>query len=258
MKVKLVKRIIEKTGIYSLGGGVNNGIHNFSRIPICDDETIPVISEQGVVEISKFNIDIFLGFLRMSGKELPNLDYNIISRFAFNGIFDCYLDLDPYDQTLLYAVGVEKLAKEFGFPSVVYEDIDVSLIIEELMKKDFKEIIEVGRKANKKREEAYTSCLIDENERAGCWLIDHNDEPFDPQRLLLDGYDIVVVYREHKQSVSIYYNDKIDIDINKHRIMGGVEFSGGDGAVHSPEGAMINTSQLDEICDCVLYEHRFE
>jgi hypothetical protein len=258
MKVILVRFITPKIGAYSLGEGVNDGVLNFSRIPIFDNKKIPVISKHSIVEISKFDVDIFLGLLRMAGKELPELEYNILLRIAFSGIFDCYLDLDPYDQTLLYAVGVEKLAKEMGMPSSFVEEVDISLIIEELMKKSFEEIIETGIKVNKKREEAYTSCLIDENERAGCWSIDHNDEPFDPQRLLLDEYDIVVVYHDGKMSVSIYYNKKSDIDFNEHKTIEGVEFSGGDGAVHSAKGVLISTDKLNEICDYVLFDHRHE
>jgi hypothetical protein len=228
---------------YSIEAGMANGQNHFDHHRAhsaqpgpCKDERIPVIGADDVVEITHIDADTYVGLLRMSGKSLPGVDFDLMEKIDLNGSSVC---ADKFDPTLLYMVGVGQLARDLRFPRANADaPTDVTGIVEAMMAKTDKEIIEIGQSATEQSEAAYANCRVAIAGKVGYWVIGAND-PFDPSRPYEDGIPVVVVHRTHYKSISIYCDPKSEHGFGG-KTVAGIEFAGHPKAAGSPRGVEFN------------------
>lgn len=239
MKIQIVTTATGKG--FSVEAGLADGMRHFdhhrehSANPApCRDERIPVVSA-GVVEITHIDADTFVGLLRMSGQTLPEVDFDLMEKIDLNGSSICSNKFSP---TLLYMVGIGQLARDLKFPRANADSpTDVTSIVEAMMAKTSEEIIQIGRAATEESETAYKNCRVSVSGKVGFWAIGPND-PLDPSRPYEDGVEVVVVFRRHYESISIYCDPRCEYTFGG-KMVAGIEFAGHPKAAGSPRGVAM-------------------
>lgn len=243
---------------FSLEAGFADGEKNFdhhrehsSQPAPSNDNRVPVVGVDDVVEISHIDADTFVGLLRMSGRELPQVDFALMERIDLNGSSVCP---DKFNPTLLYMVGVGQIARDLKFPRASAEGpTDVTAFVEAIMAKTEAEIIATGRAATEKSEAAYGGCCEGKVGRVGYWVIGP-DDPLDPSRPYEGGVAVVVVHRTHYESISIYCDPKSEY-VFGGKVVAGIEFAGHPKAAGSPRGVKFSAEDgrrvFDEIVEMV-------
>ena len=235
---------------YSIEAGVHDGIRNFDHHPgIAGAEGQPCPARNAsipkiigvanhIVEISHIDADTLLGIWRMAGFNDPTsdwlgwLDLKMLEQIDLNGTSG----VPPCD-TLFFVIGVSEIAKSLGFPRVADEPQDVTPIVREMIgRKSFADFVAAGQTAHARSEAAYRTCRqgISPNGKVGFWAIG-KDDPLDPSRPYQDGVGVVVVYRSHYQSVSIYCDPTSQYAFGGKEV-GGIMFAGHPKACGSPPG----------------------
>jgi len=227
---------------FSLEAGMADRIMNFdhhgqnsSNPSPCNDARIPVIGLNDFVEISHIDADTFVGVLRMAGEPLPEIDLALLEQIDLNGSSVCR---DKFNPTLCYSVGVTALARKLNFPRVQEQCQDVTGIVEQMISVLDTEIIEMGRKAQVASENSYVNCRKAVDGKAGFWAIGAQD-PLDPSRPYEDGIEVVVVYRDHYKTVSIYCDPKSQYAF-AGKTVAGIEFAGHPKACATPRGVAFS------------------
>jgi hypothetical protein len=204
----------------------------FSNFPApCNNNEIPVIDPEDVVEITHIDADTLLGLARMAGKSLPKLDYDLIEKIDLNG--SSAVD-DVFNESFLYMVGVGEKAKQLSFPRAGAQPTDVTAYVKALLDEPAEKLIELGREATQKSEGTYKNNKIASNGTVGLWSI-RAENPFDPSRPYADGIDVVVVYREHFKSISIYCSPASKFAFGNTTVAD-IPFAGHPKACGSPRG----------------------
>lgn len=251
MKILLVT---EASGTcFSLEAGLADGVQNFDhhgkhagQPAPCSDGRITVVGDDDCVEITHIDSDCFVGLLRMAGKKLPEVDFNLMEKIDLNGSSVCP---DKFDTTMLYMVGIGQIARDLRFPRPSADGpIDVSSLVEAIMVKTADEIIAIGRVATEKSETAYRKCLATS---VGYWVIGP-DDPFDPSRPYEDGVEVVVVHRTHYESISIYCDPKSRHGFGGKKVAG-IQFAGHPKAAGSPRGVAFNANDGYKVYQELVY-----
>lgn len=237
--------------VYSLEFGPSDGRKHFDHHGVdnaknpapCNDYRIPIVGK-AVVYINHFDPDIFVGLLRMAGRKLPEIDLDLLEQIDLNG---SSVVPDKLNVALLYAVGIKNLANQLRFPRVTNDPVDVSAIIYEMMAKTTEEIVGVGWAATIKSEAAYINCqvVLSSSGRVGLWSIGA-DDPLDQSRPYEDGTEVVVVYREHFNTISIYC-DPISNYGFASLIIAGVQFAGHPKACGSPRSVKMTAEDARRV-----------
>lgn len=224
---------------FSIEAALNDGKKNFDhhgnfsgeKSP-CNNPEISIIENERIIEISHLDADTFIGLKRMLGIDLPNIDLDLMEKIDLNGSSVCE---DKFDPTLLYMVGVGSLVREKKFPRVTSTAVEVTELVYSILCKSDEFITDVGEKAQTIAEDCYGDKKIwIRSNPVGIWSIGPEDQ-FDPSRPYEDGTDIVVVFREHYKSISIYCNPKTKYQFADETIAG-VMFAGHPKACGSPRG----------------------
>lgn len=225
----------------------------FSDYPCpANNERIPVITGEEI-EITHIDADTFLGLCRMCGKELPDLDYNLLEQIDLNGSSVCP---DLYNTTLLYMLGIGTLSRNLRFPRVTDEHVDVTEIIEKIMSYTSEEIIDFGRQTQNASEQAYRDCFCEKKDNVILFYATA-DDALDPSRAYRgDRSDIVVVYREHFKSISIYCNPKCEYQFGG-KVVAGIQFAGHPQACGSPRGQEMTFEQAQEVFEKIVEQVGF-
>ncbi|HRZ29296.1 MAG TPA: teicoplanin resistance protein VanZ [Candidatus Paceibacterota bacterium] len=240
MRYQLWSKASGRGCVFSLEAGMDDGVRNFdhhgqySKNPSpCNDGRIQKASDlNAAVEITHIDADTFVGILRLAGKSLPNIDLTLLEQIDLKGSSVCPIKTNP---TLCYSVGITALARKLNFPRVSAEQWqDVTAIVEEMISVPDTEIIEMGREAQTKSENSYFHCRKAVDGKVGFWAIGAQD-PLDPSRPYEDGVKIVVVYRNHYKTVSIYCDPKSQYAF-AGKIVAGIEFAGHPKACSTPRG----------------------
>lgn len=231
-----------------------------------------------VIEITHLDADTLLGIARLIGNH-PNQRYNqfwgIYEGILFDHKMEWVFDLDPeviekidlngskgiekFDKNLLYMVGVGQFCRDFKFPrlSPGTESLDVSDILSTIFEDwGCEEFIELGRETQKKAEKAYTECKVagtlnnsTQGEAfKGLWVV--SDNSFDPSRPYEDGVQIVVVYRSHYKSISIYCDPDSIYEFGG-KTVGGVLFAGHAKACGSPRGEEMTLEDARRVFESI-------
>jgi len=237
MKVLLVTKASGDN--YSVEAGLADNVKHFdhhgkhSNYPApCNNDEIPVIGQNDVVEITHIDTDTLLGLMRMAGKKLPPLlDRDLIENVDLNG---SSVVKDRFDRSYLYMVGVNELAKEIGFPRPSETPTDVTSKIMQLMNAPIQKLLEMGKAATETSENTYSSNRVATDGTVGLWSVGAKD-PFDPSRPYVDGIDVVVVYRDHFKSISIYCSPSSKYAFGNTTVAG-IPFAGHPKACGSPRG----------------------
>ncbi len=250
MKVQIV---VKSTAVgFSVEAGVADGVKNFdhhgahSANPApCRDERITKVDEAAVVEITHLDADCFVGLLRMGGRELPKVDFSLMEKIDLNGSSVC---ANKFDTTLLYMVGVGEVARGLKFPRPDQAGpIDVTAQVEAMMAKTDTEIIEAGRFATVASEATYRNCRksVSTDGKIGLWTVGAND-PLDPSRPYEDGVEVVVVFRTHYASVSIYCSPSSSATYGG-KTVAGIQFAGHPKAAGSPRGEVMDETIAQKV-----------
>lgn len=225
---------------FSLESGLADGQRHFDHHKAehrnnpapCADNRIPIIGKNDVVEITHIDADTYVGLLRMAGRPLPQVNFSLMEKIDLNG---SSVMSDRFDPTLLYMVGVGEAAREVKFPRSSKDGpIDVSEQIEVMMTKTCDEIIRLGRIAAEKSEKTYCERLKKHEQFIGFWSIGPEDA-LDPSRPYVDGYEVVVVYRDHFKSISVYCSPDSKFEFGG-KTLAGITFAGHLKACGSPRG----------------------
>lgn len=194
-----------------------------------NNNNIKAISNKKVA-ISHIDADTFIGILRMEGLELPKIDLDLVEKIDLNG--SSVLD-DLHNDTYYYMVGVGEFARKIQFPKIEKnKDIDVTQYICELIQNQ-NSFINLGKKATNKAITDFDNAITHYAKRVGLLKITPNMS-IDPSMGYKKGMDIVIIYREHYKSISIYVNPKIDFVARQ--VWAGIEFGGHEKACGSPRG----------------------
>lgn len=243
MKVNIV---INASGNgYSVEAGLADGQFHFDhhrnhadQPAPCVDRRIPILGIDDVVEITHIDADTLCGLLRMAGRALPEVDLFLMERIDLNG---SSIVEDRFDPTLLYMVGVGEVVRGMKFPRVSAENpvIDVTELIFDMFERIDFDIIEIGREATKRSEAANIDCrkAISESGRVGLWVIGATDA-LDPSRPYADRVEVVVVFRRHYESISIYCPPLSSFGF-EGKTVAGIEFAGHPKACGSPRGVAM-------------------
>ncbi len=212
---------------------------------------IPVIPEDSIVEITHIDADTLLGVARLMGKEMPNsIDLELLEQIDLNG---SSVIKNKFDTTLCYMVGISTMSRDIKFPRCSEVPQDVTNLIEQLLVVPETQLIELGRASQEKAEEAYKTCKVAGGSGVGLWSIGPDDQ-LDPSRPYEDNVDMVVVYRQHYKSISIYCNPKSDYSFAGKEV-GGILFQGHPKACGSPRGQEMTFNQAVQVMvDLVIGE----
>lgn len=257
-----ISKEVSENAIASIEAGKHDGEKHFDHHGQFNNNPAPCNwagpinpLKEGNVFITHLDADTFIGILRLMGAGLPNVNFSLMEKIDLNGSSVCE---DLYDDTLLYMVGIGQWCRNNEFPRCPAEgSVEVTELIEKLMKVPSEELIQLGKDAQDKVENTYKNChkLTCLSDKLGAWAID-KDNPFDPSRPYRDGYEVVIVYRKHFQSISIYVNPKSEFEF-AGKTLGGILFAGHPKACGSPRGEEIHEAKLksvfDDVCEMVYY-----
>lgn len=214
----------------------------FSNFPCpASNEEIPVVEGQEI-EITHIDADTFLGLCRLCGKELPHLNYALLEQVDLHGSSVCS---NLYSDTLLYMLGIGTVSRRLRFPRVTDERVNVTEIVEKMMSYNSEQIIEFGRETQDASEQAYKDCFREKKGNVILFYATEKDA-LDPSRAYRDGLDIVVVFRKHYQTISIYCNPKTKYQYGGKTIAG-IRFGGHPQACGSPRGQEMSFKQAQTV-----------
>ncbi|ACQ51173.1 teicoplanin resistance protein VanZ (plasmid) [Clostridium botulinum] len=197
----------------------------------CNNNQIPIAEENSTIEITHMDADTYVGILRLLGKDLPNIDLEMLEQIDNNGSSICR---DKYNKALLYQLGIGRLQRNLKIPRVSEERVDVTSIIEEILKYSTEKIIKIGEKVQESSEKAYINSLKRKQKNKILFSINAQDD-LNPSRAYEDSYDIVVVYRQHYKTISIYCNPKSQY-VFAGKEVAGIKFDGHPQSCGSPRG----------------------
>ena len=149
---------------------------------------------------------------------------------------------DDHD-TFKFYVGVGKLARKLKFPRVTEQEQDVTKIIKKMLKTSTLKIRELGKQALSLNKDVFEKCFVEECGNTGLWAVDRDDD-FDPSYPYREEYSIVVVYRKHFKSISLY--TKLDIDL-RGTTASGITFAGHAQACGSERGVERTLDEAKQV-----------
>lgn len=236
---------------YSIEAGQADGLRHFdhhdqlhrANPAPCADTRIPVVGEDEIIVITHMDADTYIGILRLVGQPLPEVDFALMERVDLNG---SSVVEDLFDPTLLYMVGIGQLARDLKFPRPSTDGpVEVSELVEAMMAKTSEEITALGRETQEKAEAAYRDCAVERTGAVGLWVVGPTDA-LDPSRPYQDGVEVVVVFRRHYQSISVYCSPDA-----KHAFGGqelaGIQFAGHPKAAGSPRGVAFAEADASRV-----------
>lgn len=255
MTIQIVLQKAASGKAYSLESGIADNTRNFDhhkpehrQFPSpSNNEAIPHI-KTGIIEISHLDADTFIGIIRFLGGDLPKIDLDLVEKIDLNGSSVCE---DSYDPTLLYMVGVGALARSLKLPRCGDEPQDVTNLIAEMIETPERVIIDMGKAETDGIEDAYRNCILARVPGVGIYIIGANDS-FDPSRPYKDGEEVVVVYRTHYKSISVYSSPQGDFQALG--TWAGITFAGHPKACGSPRGEVMSPKQAQAVWSAIAVQ----
>ena len=208
-----------------------------------NNNAIPYIGNS-TIGITHIDADTLLGLARMCYKNfaVKGIDLDLLERIDCNGSSTPGAE---GSNTLAYMVGVSEVARGIRFPRCGKKAIDVTDKIKQLLAIPVNSYIQYGKQAIAKSEHTYIHCLHLNTDNVGFWVIGKND-PLDPSRAYKDGYEVVVVYRKHYKSISIYCAGDNDYSFG-NKTINNIYFAGHPKACGSPRGTDYTFEQAKEV-----------
>lgn len=209
--------------------------HRHFKCPANNDQ-IPIINN-GIIEISHIDADTFLGICRLLGYIVPkNLNLDLLEKIDLNG---SSVLSDKNNYTYFYMLGVGVMARSLNFPQCDNNSQDVTKYITNMLNVDPSHFVNLGENACKRSEFVYKDTMVYSGESFQygtklAFFVIGADQPLDPSRAYEDGYGIVVVYRKHYKTISIYCNP------NNELSFAGSSFSIMDGTMNRPSDSSLN------------------
>lgn len=244
----------ENTTEHSLEAKKHDGVNHFdhhgefstNKAP-CNNEDIKPITS-GDITITHIDADTLVGLCRMMGRmdKVPaELDLDLMEHIDLMG---SSASPDKFNPTILWMVVVGAVAQDLTFPRVGEFPIDVTNLVKEILNHD---LIEAGRIAQEASEKCYVDCCTRTSNDKGVklFVIDSAD-PLDPSRPYVDGYDVVVVYRKHYASISIYASPKSSYEF-AGKTFADIEFAGHPKACGSPRGVEMTVEDAEKVYEAV-------
>lgn len=260
LNVTLVKKASGDN--YSIEAGVHDGVNNFdhhgeySNNPCpCINKSIKPIADweiNPIIEITHMDGDTFIGILRLLGKELPDIDLNLAAEIDTRGSLGVLRD----SRTLAWMVGIEKVAEYCEFQRLAAGDerIPVTEEVEDMIQWSTERVIEVGFEEMKNAAAVYHGNQVrgSEDFKVGLWVV-ASDSHVDTSLPYENGYEIVIIFKAHKNSISIYCHPDSHYTFGKCEIAG-VEFDGHDKACGSIRGKAFYLNDAMDVLNYIVVD----
>jgi len=260
-KIVLTNKVRENDPDYfSVEAGVADNLQHFDHhrpnhreYPSpCNNPAIKPVKDDTIktIQISHMDSDTLLGIARLLYAE-----QHFVSDYQIDLELMEYIDLngskgvDKNNSTYQFMVGVGVLARKLQFPRMVEEPQDVTIIVRNMLFTSVDRFIEYGKEAIEKSEADYINCKSAQDSRKGLWVVDATDD-FNPSRPYEDGVQVVVVYRKHYKTVSIYADPHSSYAFAGQTIAG-IEFAGHPKACGSPRGMEVGLEHAIEVFDSI-------
>lgn len=234
----------------------------------CSDARIPVIPK-GVIEITHLDADTLIGIMRMLGDagvaeinpqrfhdygsawRSDVIDLALMAKIDTQG--SSFLSQNGLENTTRqWMVGVTQLAQKLKLPRWEGKDVDVTGIVEQIIAYSDEEIIQVGKEAMVRGEEAYQKAETNAVRASSCNGIrlfqEKLDEPIDPSRPYADGYHFVVIFRKWLGQIGVYINPKVNFTVGG-KVFAGIKFEGQAKAAGSPRGESFTLEQANSVVE---------
>jgi hypothetical protein len=240
---------------YSIEAGVADNIqhfdhhkeeHNMYPSP-CNNTSIKPIEDDGsikYIQISHLDSDTFIGIVRLLGVNhilREPLEFNMMEYIDLNGSKGINKDNPTYQ----FMVGVGVLARKLNFPRITDEPQDVTDIVQQMLDTSVFSFIQYGKCSIDKAEADYKECMYSQQGNMGLWVVDATHD-FNPSRPYEDEIQVVIVYRPHYKSISIYADPDSDYSFAGQTISG-IEFNGHAKACGSPRGQEMTLEDAIEV-----------
>ena len=172
MKKVILSNDREFCADYSVEAGKSDGKKHFDHhgdfsghVAPCKIN-MPMADDNSIIQISHVDADTFVGLLKLFGRSLPNVDFDLMEKIDLNGSSVCR---DKFNTTLLYMVGVGEIARGLKFPRTSDNLQEVTSLIQNLMMFSHSEVIAIGRKATELSEATYRNCWVARDGKIGFW-----------------------------------------------------------------------------------------
>jgi len=216
----------------------------------CNNRDIIPINDIAMIQISHLDADTLIGLMRLMGETLPTgLDYALMERIDTNGSTGI-----PVCDTLAFMVAVGDWGFKHRFPRCPSADvgfIDVTGYINELIHDCSPEhtndqaFLAEGYASIAKSEANYKAAEVAVTGNVGLYHVKEGMK-FNPSRPYEDGIDIVVVYREQYESISIYCSPTNDFAFGGTTVAD-IEFVGHAKACGSPRGVSFTLEDANNV-----------
>jgi hypothetical protein len=240
---------------YSIEAGIADNVQHFDHhkeehkvYPSpCNNTSIEPIKDDGsikYIQISHLDSDTFIGIARLLGVNhllREPLDFSMMEQIDLNGS----KGIDKNNSTYQFMVGVGVLARKLNFPRITDEPQDVTVIVQQMLDTSIFSFTQYGKCSIDKAETDYKECRYSQQGNMGLWVVDATHD-FNPSRPYEDGIYVVVVYRSHYKTISIYCDPDSDYSFAGQTIAG-IEFNGHAKACGSPRGMEMTLEDAIEV-----------
>jgi hypothetical protein len=188
--------------------------------------------------------DTFIGIARLLGVNhllREPLDFSMMEQIDLNG----YKGIDKNNSTYQFMVGVGVLARKLNFPRITDEPQDVTDIVQQMLDTSIFSFTQYGKCSIDKSEADYKECRYSQQGNMGLWVVDATHD-FNPSRPYEDGIYVVVVYRSHYKTISIYCDPDSSYEFAGQTIAG-ITFNGHAKACGSPRGQEMTLEDAIEV-----------
>lgn len=248
----------------------------------CADPSIPVIPEDEPVAIGRFDADTFVGLLRIYGRPLPPVDFELMAEID---VKSKSIVCDRRTDTFCYIIGLEEMAvrvferlqgqlvlpveigprgtwerrsyvhchSTFLEELVSQKPLEVTVLAEALAAESAETIIALGRELVEEMEAR--ECLVRQEKNVGLYLV-KKGQPSSLARTYRCGVQIAVIYLEKQGRVIIsthphtHYDfgvRMIDKKTEKKTSVADIVFSGSTHSVGSPRGVACTPEDAERV-----------
>ena len=253
---------------FSIEAGKNDDVkhfdhHNLPGVSSPCNRTINPVGEKNItIEVTHLDADCFVGILRLTGLfdivefVSAGIDFDMMGKIDCNGSSVA----DKYDPTLCYMVGVSQYLRDNKMPRVTEDSQDITSLVKNLTSVPVSDLVASGKAMQERIWTDYIACKKAFDREAGVVFISCNAShvidpslPYGDKFEGFNGYDRVVVYRNHYKTVSVYCSPSSDFSYADEKIAG-IQFAGHPKACGSPRGVEITESQAMAVWEALIKE----
>lgn len=171
-------------------------------------------------------------WLSRGDKRFQVLDFQVLEQIDTKG--SSVVEDKDTNVTYHFMVGIGKVSRDLKIPRCTDVETDITDLFNKFPSTE--EIIKIGKTSYDKSEKDYKDALVKRIGDVAFYVI--NDKDFDPSRPYQDGVKIVVLFREHYQTISLYSPNDSEYTF-AGKVFGFVDFAGHPHGAGSPRGKVM-------------------